>query len=168
MDMKQQYERGIYLYVDPFKKDLRQLIHMESILGSNIAFTAKFDCDRENPNGDVRVNKLNFEIYPMSSLLRWGFKRIEPQVELDPVLGKRIIKVVLGFNNADSTCEVVCKNICWGMDEIIDNKIYFDVFGMEIGRDQLGAELAKYGLGGPKIEVPVEGRPCQFKLVESV
>jgi hypothetical protein len=163
--MKEQ-EDPIYLHVNP-DCETRQVIHAESILGSNVMILASFFCSENPPPGKVEVEKIEFEIYPMFGIFHWGFKKIIPQPDTDCKKGEvREIKIVLGTTKVDYKMTIYCKDVTWKHDDIIDNKMYFDVLGKEFNRDQL-KEIFENGVV-PKeefINIPVEGRPCQFKLV---
>jgi hypothetical protein len=159
-------EIPIYLHVDPECKT-RQVIHVESILGSNVTILASFFCKNNSSSNKVKVEKIKFEIYPMFGIFHWGFKKIIPQSDSDCKKGEvRKIKIVLGTTKAVPEMTITCKDVTWKYDDIIDNKMYFDVLGKEFNRDQLKEVFDNGVLPNEEfINIPVDKRPCQFKLV---
>ena len=75
-------ENPTYLHVNPYCND-RQVIHIESILGSNVVILGIFSCKNDSSSNKVEVEKIEFEIYPMDGLFSWGFKKIIPQLDSD-------------------------------------------------------------------------------------
>jgi hypothetical protein len=166
--MKEQ-EKPTYLYVDPYC-GRRQVIHIESIAGSNIVFTATFNCEEPDASGKIVLKDVEFETYPMFGVFNWGFKRIEPQKDTDSKPNSiREIKVVMGIFEVEHKVIIPFKGVTWNKGDTIDNKMFFDVLGREVEREDLKKTLKTFGLNESMreeaIAIPVDGRPCQFKLV---
>ena len=139
----------VYLNIDPYCGKM-QLIHAESIAGSNLIIMANFSCNPSKTRNNVEVTEANFEIYPMFGLFNWGFKKIVPINE--PKEGKRIIKFVMSLNGSP-TMKVDFKGINWKADEIIDNEIKFYILGAKRDRSNLEKLMTKEGLMKPTSEV---------------
>lgn len=159
-------ENPTYLHVNPYCND-RQVIHIESILGSNVVILGIFSCKNDSSSNKVEVEKIEFEIYPMDGLFSWGFKKIIPQLDSDVKNNKiREIKIVLGTTNMKPKMTIICKGVSWEHDDIIDNKMYFNVLGKEFDRKELKEIFENKSITSNDFNnIPVAGRPCQFKLV---
>ncbi|MDO1512864.1 hypothetical protein Q2T41_09375 [Maribacter confluentis] len=146
------------------------MIHVESTLGFNIMLYAEFDCTEYNDSNDsVKVNGVKFYSYPMSGLISFGI--LDVKFETEPYHNFRIIKILMGANgNNQHDVDLTNENIVWKYDEIVDNKISFEVKGHVYTRDTLAAshpmldDESNTSFFSPLI--PVGGRPCQFRLVK--
>lgn len=158
----------IYLNVNPLCDDL-QVIHVESTLGFNLMLYAKFECAPSSDDDSVKVKKIKFYSYPMYGLLPFGIEDII--VEPEPLQKFRIIRILMAASNGQTEYEVDLndKNIVWKYDEIVDNKVSFQVGEQKYTRKSLAASHPILEMGFPKnkLLIPVGERPCQFRLVKT-
>lgn len=179
----------IYLNVKPFntvsssEKTEPQLIHLESIVGCNVAIFASFKCSKKTDN-TIKVDNIDFEMYPMFGIYQLGFKKIEVCKGYYDREGKkvRVLKIELGLFKTKSFYSVDCTkygyDIEWLYDDIIDCKISYNLFGFIFNdRTKLKARIEEMGIFSStheseklpeKIIIPRNGRPCQFKLVKEL
>lgn len=162
-------EKIIYLNVNPLNNE-PQLIHMETILNlGSIAFTGKFDCKRTKDK-KIKVNNIEFEMYEMAGKVHFGFKNII--LDKNTTGGKRVINIELGIKNSQKKYHLNLnnENICWETKDIIVNKITFNLSGLKMNRESLIDTITELNIEKEsyKLLIPINGRPCQFKLVSEM
>ncbi|WP_298543807.1 hypothetical protein [uncultured Aquimarina sp.] len=162
----------ISLHIDPNPKlssknaKAYQVLHLESLFGSNIAILAHFECGPIN-NGCLQLKKGFFTMYPMLGVLNFGFREVG-------ISNDGNFEFALGIIDNDGVCESIevdfTKNnqiVTWETKKIIKNEITFRIGNISMDRDT----FVKYMEGlniyrkGKEDMIPRNGRPCQFKLV---